>query len=132
MKEGEQQRWIGFYTLNAQGEPVVETSCLKWSIWMGTADRRVALTEFAWGCVSTLFLGLDYSFLFTHEGDPLGDRPVLWETKVFGGKLDQKMCRYKSREDALAGHREIVEKCLKNQPEADDRIAVEIKTGVLC
>jgi hypothetical protein len=39
-----------------------------------------------------------------------GGPPVLWETMVFGGKLDQQCERYTSRDLALAGHQDIVNK----------------------
>lgn len=46
--------------------------------------------------VSTVFLGLDHSF---GHGPPL-----LFETMVFGGKLDQEMARYATYADAQRGH----------------------------
>jgi hypothetical protein len=52
--------------------------------------------------VSTVFLGVDHSF---GEGPPL-----IFETLVFGGPLDQEMERYSTMEQALAGHEAMVER----------------------
>jgi hypothetical protein len=87
--------------------PVPEPDRFKWGLWMETAVRRVALTTTENGEVSTVFLGLDYSF-----GEPGG--PILFETRVFGGELDQEMDRYRTWEEAEAGHREFVSRI---QPE---------------
>lgn len=54
--------------------------------------------------VSTVFLGLDHSFNFMDSGHA----PVLWETMVFGGPVDQEMDRYTSLEAAKAGHEVMV------------------------
>lgn len=50
--------------------------------------------------VSTVFLAMDHGFA--------ENRPVLWETMVFGGPCDDHMERYSSRTAAKAGHRAIV------------------------
>ena len=47
--------------------------------------------------VSTVFLGLDHSFV-------PGSAPVLWETMIFGGDDDGYQERYTSRAAAVAGH----------------------------
>ncbi len=109
-------RWLGRYVLDAAGNPAPEPDLLTWGRWLETADRRVALTEFAWGTVSTVFLGLDHSFSPDPMADPLHYEPVLWETMVFGGKLEGEMDRYRSREAAVEGHREMVERCRAAEP----------------
>lgn len=48
--------------------------------------------------VSTVFLGIDHRFWNTE------DKPILWETMIFGGEHDGYQERYTSHEDALAGH----------------------------
>ena len=50
--------------------------------------------------VSTVFLVLDHS----HGDGP----PVLWETLVGGGPMDQDMSRYTSAEAAADGHMETL------------------------
>jgi hypothetical protein len=103
----------GRYILNEKNEPMPEPDLMKWAQWFETAERHVGLDEFPWGCVSTVFLGLDHNFsgMILGEGlqdDPLGYRPILWETAVFGGPLDHTMYRYDSWEDALYGHAHAV------------------------
>lgn len=130
--------WIGQYILDDHGNPMPATGLLQWGRWLEENDCRVALTEFAclphgphpngtdpplgtpgrgpvragkrWatGRVSTVFLGLDHNFWRRPEDDPLGYKPILWETMVFGGSLDGEQRRYTSREEALKGHRALV------------------------
>jgi len=47
-----------------------------------------------------VFLGLNHSF---GEGPPL-----LFETMVFGGALDQEQARYTTWEQAEAGHKQML------------------------
>lgn len=136
--------WLGEYILDKQGNPVPERDYLAWARWYEHANRSVAFTEFAWGAVSTVFLGLDHNFQSSAEEDPLGHKPVLWETMVFQNATDQERTewesngmpvrrwggsrdcrRYASREDALVGHREIVEQCRTAAASEDDRIEIE-------
>lgn len=49
--------------------------------------------------VSTVFLGLD------HRWDKSSnDKPVLWETMIFGGEYNDYQERYTSHQDAVEGH----------------------------
>lgn len=94
---------LNYYILNDQGEPVLVKSCIEWAEWFEHHNRIVAQTEIGTDvCVSTVFLGLNYRFL--DEGPP-----ILWETKVFGGKHegDQMRCSG-SREQAEAMHAKMV------------------------
>ncbi len=114
------------YTLD--GHKVVECSDLmKWAAWFETADRHVAKTDidginflvwlgklfrtkiFEPVRISTVFLGIDHCF-----GD---GEPQLFETMIFGGKLDQEMWRYSTWEQAAKGHQEAVERVKGNQHE---------------
>lgn len=52
-------------------------------------------------CVSTVFLGIDHGFGFS-------ERPVLFETMVFGGLFDQEQWRYCTWDEAAAGHKAVV------------------------
>lgn len=65
--------------------------------------RRVAYTELGGYRVSTVWLGLDHRFL--GEGPPL-----IFETMVFGpdGAEDLDCHRYATKEEAQAGHDELV------------------------
>jgi len=76
---------------------------LKWGKWYEKADRKVAKTSTVNGDVSTVFLGLDHRF-----GDD--GPPLIFETLVFGGPMDQEMDRYSTWEEAEKGHQAMVEK----------------------
>ena len=71
----------------ATGVPVVDPV-----VWKSDLGDR--------GFVSTVFLGIDHNW-----GD---GPPVLYETMVFGGPLDEEQVRYCTRAEAAAGHDEIV------------------------
>ncbi len=78
---------------------------LKWADWIEAADRTVRRTDLKHqGMVSTVFLATDYSF-----GD---GPPILFETMVFDGPLADKMERYRTWEEAEAGHERMVA-CVK-------------------
>jgi hypothetical protein len=47
--------------------------------------------------VSTVFLGLDHGYGMT-------ERPILWETMIFGGAHDENCERYSTWEEAKRGH----------------------------
>ncbi len=90
------------YTLEGQ-KPVLCNDLMKWAKWYETADRVVAKTQINDEVeVSTVFLGLDHSF---GKGDPL-----VFETMIFGGNLDQEQDRYSTWEQAEQGHKHLVEK----------------------
>jgi hypothetical protein len=91
------------YVLNESGEPVPEPDLIAWGRWMGDgATRRVAMDWVGDVRVSTVFLGLDHSFV-------PGGAPVLWETMIFGGEHDGHTDRYTSQAEAIAGHASAVE-----------------------
>jgi len=90
----------GNYILK-DGKPVLEEDILKWAKWYESADRVLACEERGHIRVSTVFLAVDHNFYGS-------DQPVLWETLVFGGELDGEMDRYSSEEEAIAGHRAMV------------------------
>src|SRR5215831_3729719 len=92
------------YILDAENRPV-EASPLDWTMWFeNVSNRRVGWTQVTSEVtVSTVFLGLDHRFV--GEGPP-----ILFETMIFGGPLDQQIWRYASWDDAEAGHRAAVRK----------------------
>lgn len=57
--------------------------------------------------VSTVFLGLNHNFY--------GGPPLLYETMVFGGDLDQECRRYHTREEAMKGHEEMVQEVINTR-----------------
>lgn len=87
-----------YYVLDDAGQPVA-CDADAWARWFETScdERVVAKTEPTSGVeVSTVFLGLDHSF----DDGP----PIIFETMVFGGPLDEQGERYSTREQALSGH----------------------------
>lgn len=92
------------YILDDAGEPVAEPDVLKWGRWFEEiANRRVAEDQIGDVRVSTVFLGIDHNF----SGEGL---PMLWETMVFSGPLDEECERYASIAGAIAGHAAMVER----------------------
>ena len=78
-------------------------------------DRKVARTVVpeADAEVSTVFLVIDHS----HGGG----RPLIFESMVFGGRLDQHCERYSTEAEARAGHARLVA-ALKAEGGAWDRL----------
>lgn len=79
----------------------------EWAAQFVSQDRRVAKDTINGVTVSTVFLGLDHQW---NSGEPL-----LFETMVFGGKLDQSQERYSAWEQAEEGHKLMVEKVKQAQ-----------------
>lgn len=82
---------------------------LEWADWFEQADRHVADTHLDSGVrVSTVFLGLDHNFW--GKGPP-----ILFETLVFGGPLDQQMERYCTWDEADRGHTKMVKRAMRKE-----------------
>lgn len=100
-------KWI----LDEAGNPVPEPDLLKWAKWFQEAGekRQVAFDQIGGdptNSVSTVFLGLDHSF-------GMGKRKLIYETMVFGcGDRDNDTFRYETKEQALAGHKLVLEDLL--------------------
>lgn len=83
-------------------------SLMEWIEWSMAADCddqcRVTKTTLSDGDVevSTVFLGRDLKLF--------GKLPMLFETMVFGGKMDEYTRRYSCWQDAEMGHEETVKK----------------------
>lgn len=88
-------------------KPVVVDDLVEWGTWFESANRHVAETIVKakfWNVrVSTIFLGLDHNY-FDHG------EPVLFETMVFGGDLNEAQERYCTWEEAEAGHHTMVDR----------------------
>jgi hypothetical protein len=92
-----------YYILDEKGTPVHEPDMMTWARWFATEDIKVAEDRLGEAKVVTVFLGLDYN-----RGD---GPPILWETMVLGGPLDQEQERCSgSREQAEAMHAAMVAK----------------------
>ena len=92
-----------YYILD--GHEVKECDLMTWAKWFGKADRgdrKVARETIGDSEISTVFLGLDHSFG--------GGSPLLFETMVFGGKLDGEMDRYSTWNEAVLGHKAMAER----------------------
>ena len=97
------------YVLDEEGVPVQEPNIFAWGRWFQeTKERKVQqdTIKIASGnvIVSTVFLGVDYSFL-------MGGKPVLFETMIFDSDikvLQEYQERYETREQALEGHSRAV------------------------
>lgn len=87
----------GKYILDRNGQPKESEDPLVWAQQFTTDMRKLKHDHVGKILVSTAFLGLDHNF---GGGGP----PVLFETMVFGGPLDEEQHRYCTREEALAGH----------------------------
>lgn len=90
---------------------VAEPDRARWGEWMASSNRTVLRDTIDAGLagqpgdevvVSTVFLGLDHSF----DGGP----PLLFETLVLGGALDQDGGRCSTWEEAEKMHEEMCER----------------------
>lgn len=76
-------------------------------------QRRIAFTRISPRItVSTVFLGIDYSFGSTGP-------PIVFESLVFGGKHNEEMLRYATYAEAVKGHNELVAMALKTHRRKD-------------
>ena len=91
------------------GHEPVACDMMTWARWFESADRHVRQTIQGDVTISTVFLGLDYSF--SDEGPP-----VLFETMVFEGGHGGDMERYCTWSQAEAGHARWVAKVFKPTP----------------
>jgi hypothetical protein len=70
--------------------------------WAHEDSRVIAQTGNENIMVSTIFTGINYRFF--EEGPP-----IVFETMVFGGKWNEFQYRYCTYDEAMAGHKKIVE-----------------------
>ncbi len=70
--------------------------------------KRVGLTEINEVKVSTVWLGLDHSF-------GIGEKPLIFETMIFGGAHNGYQERYSTEEEAREGHKRAVELVSKTE-----------------
>lgn len=95
---------IRWYIIDDNGEVVPEPDTLKAALWFENSKNRVvACTEISKDhFLSTVFLSLDHNHW--REGPP-----VLFESMWFGGDHDGEQRRYCTKEEALQGHKEMLE-----------------------
>ena len=91
----------GMYILKGK-EVIPCLDTIEWGKWIATADKKVARETVGDSDISTVFFGFDHSF-----GKGL---PLLFETMVFGGKLDNEMNKYSTWDEAVSGHKAMIER----------------------
>ncbi len=98
-----------WYILDKDKNPVPAKNIIEANRLLVDADsRRVALDDIIvedYGItitVSTVFLVLD------HNHSPKG-KPVLFESMIFNGELNQSLDRYRTWKEAEEGHKKMVE-----------------------
>lgn len=90
------------------GDEIVECDDIyEWGEWFENNDRSIGKDEREGVRISTVFLGIDHGFPW--GALPQSEyKPVLFETMIFGGPLDQEQWRYNSLESAREGHKTAV------------------------
>jgi hypothetical protein len=90
------------YIWDRETDTIKPVDTLTWGRYLEEGDRTLQITEFNGVTVSTVFIGLDYNWYKRPGG------PIVWETMVFGGERDGLQRRYQTKEEAIAGHDQIV------------------------
>jgi hypothetical protein len=87
-----------------EGRETIACDVMTWARWFedNTSKRRVAADTIGEAKISTVFLGPDHAY---EEGPPL-----IFETMVFGGALDQETERCSTWEQAEAQHAAMCER----------------------
>jgi|HubBroStandDraft_5_1064220.scaffolds.fasta_scaffold310568_2 hypothetical protein len=96
------ERYNHFFWIDADHNIHPAKDIEEWSIHYDDEHRVVAQTGNNQISVSTVFLGINHNFF---GGNP----PILFETMVFGGRLDYCQYRYYTYEEAVAGHDKVCE-----------------------
>lgn len=106
----------GHYILADDGKPLRVDDLMAWAAWFEANRQKciVAQDEVGDVRVSTVFLSVDHNW-----GD---GPPVLWETMIFGGSLNEYQERYSSLENAIAGHATALEMVLNAKTWKIDRL----------
>jgi|SRR5258706_9296995 len=93
-----------YYILNPDNSVREAEDVLEWGRTFESNHRHIGWTQITSEVtVSTVFLGIDHRYW----GD---GPPILFETMIFGGPLDQQQWRYSSYDDAETGHKAAVKK----------------------
>lgn len=89
--------------------PVECKDILEWGRWFQKPNNRlVKYTELLEGAIriATVFMGIDQSFNMYSEKY---DLPLLFETMICGGSMDEQTDRYSTWEESEIGHDAMVE-----------------------
>lgn len=89
-----------------KGKKVIPTDDgMEWARFFESGDRVVAQTTITGDIgVSTVFLGIDHFFRLNRP------KPLIFESRVFGGALNGETHRYATYTGAEAGHKKLCEK----------------------
>lgn len=102
--------------------PVPCNDIYEWGKMFESTDRVVKQDTIDDVRISTVFLGIDHSFM---SGPPL-----LFETMIFGGEHDQYCERYSTWEQAEKGHKRAIELVTDRIcPECDGKGIIEKTFG---
>ena len=98
------------------GREAVPANLMTWARWFeAIGDARIIEQEYVGTTkISTVFLGLDHSW----NGNP----PLIFETLVFGGPLDDKMDRCTTYDQAEAMHATMVAQVEVAQGQTDSAV----------
>jgi hypothetical protein len=99
-------------------EPVLCEDAVDWAMWAFGPEqqRHVADEEIEGIRISTVFLGMDHNF--RGEGPP-----VLFETMTFADGGCAVMARYRTWDEAEAGHAQVRQLLREELQQAGDRAA---------
>jgi hypothetical protein len=96
--------------------------------WLKLIDdseySRVALDNLNGVKVSTVWLGWDHGWGYE-------EKPLIFETMVFEGELDQYMERFATEQEAKDGHKSAMEMVLKSQTDDKDKAIAATKMARL-
>lgn len=92
------------------GKKIIKTDLLTWAKWFENDQKRIIASTWLAGRVhiSTVFLCIDHGF-------GMHQTPVLFETMIFGGRLDGYQVRYHTYKGAVAGHQKAIALVYKNK-----------------
>lgn len=84
-----------------QGNPMDFEQWVGWTERRDMDYKRVAETTVGNTWISTVWIGLNYDW--SRKGPPL-----IFETMIFGGPMNEETWRWSTEAEALAGHEEVV------------------------
>ena len=97
--------------------PVPTSDLLEWGRWMESRERVVKQESIGDMNISTVFLGLDHSF---SENGP----PLLFESMIFDGPLDETQDRCATWEQAEEMHENMCKRARAVKPKSKLKIEI--------
>lgn len=91
---------MGMRYYDRQGQPITMRQWVE--SFEDFESKRVALTFVGDVRISTVWLGLDHNFANAYG--PVVSPPLIFETMVFGGPMDQEPYRWATEQEAIEGH----------------------------